>query len=414
MHVGRFTAAVLLLASLAASSGCGTPAATGQTPEWSKERAEFEDVLARWRPFLAELRQLREDYATGEPDQQEELSTRYDEMVKQGQVIEGDLIDTAVAACVKHPDENEDLAGFLATIVQFQLMREEYEDAWKMAQVLIDNKIGDWPDDSSLYYTMCYCAAIAAYAANEFDVADGYLKFLEEKQIRLAGRRNPMVEVVDECRANMAYHKKAWEREQELREQDKLADLPRVLLKTSKGDIELELFENEAPNTVANFVSLVEKDFYRKASDFFRVKPRNMAQAGCPKNNGTGGPDYTIRCECYQPNHRLHFRGSVAMALSGRDTGGSQFYITYRPARDLDGQHTVFGRVVRGIEVLSRLQPREPPDPINEQFVKVPKADKILEARVLRKRNHPYKPKVIPKEEPDSLLEGVGAEYRPF
>jgi cyclophilin family peptidyl-prolyl cis-trans isomerase len=127
-----------------------------------------------------------------------------------------------------------------------------------------------------------------------------------------------------------------------------------------------------------------------------------MAQGGCPNGNGTGDPGYHIRCECDREDHRLHFRGSLSMAHSGRrDTGGCQFFITFRPKRGLDGKYTVFGRVVRGIEVLARLQRRDPPDPINEQFVKAPKADVILEARVLRKRNHPYDPKIILKKKPE-------------
>ncbi len=167
----------------------------------------------------------------------------------------------------------------------------------------------------------------------------------------------------------------------------KADDLPRVELKTTKGTIVLELFENEAPNSVANFISLVEKKFYDGLA-FHRVIPHFVAQGGDPKGDGSGGPGYSIACECYKPNHRLHFRGSLSMAHAGSDSGGSQFFLTFVRTPHLDGLHTVFGRIVDGMDVLSELQRREP-DPHGHSL---PPADKILEARVLRKRNHAYDP----------------------
>ena len=112
----------------------------------------------------------------------------------------------------------------------------------------------------------------------------------------------------------MAAYKAAWEKEQKIRQAEaKADDLPRVLLKTNQGDIELELFENEAPNSTANFITLVEKGFYNGLK-FHRVLPGFMAQGGDPKGDGSGGPGYSIAAEFTKPEHRLHFRGSLAMA----------------------------------------------------------------------------------------------------
>ncbi|MBU4272461.1 MAG: peptidylprolyl isomerase [Planctomycetes bacterium] len=166
--------------------------------------------------------------------------------------------------------------------------------------------------------------------------------------------------------------------------------MPRVLLKTSKGDILIELFENEAPNAAANFISLVENGFYDGLT-FHRVLPGFMAQGGDPRGNGSGGPGYSIACECYKPNHRLHFRGSLSMAHAGRDTGGSQFFLTFVPAPQLDGKHTVFGRVIGEMDVLSNIQRRNPDDK------EAPPPDKIIEAKVIRKRPHEYKPEKMPE-----------------
>lgn len=177
-------------------------------------------------------------------------------------------------------------------------------------------------------------------------------------------------------------------------------DLPQVKLTTSKGEIVLELFENEAPNTVANFISLVKAKFYDGLT-FHRVIEGFMAQGGDPKGDGSGGPDYHIKCECYAENHRNHFTGSLSMAHAGRDTGGSQFFITFRATSHLDGRHTVFGRVVSGMDVLDKLT-RNYSDtgPINGID-----ADKIITAEVVRDRGHEYVPVKVadaaPKSEPE-------------
>ncbi len=181
-----------------------------------------------------------------------------------------------------------------------------------------------------------------------------------------------------------------WKREQELRAAEaKADDLPRVLLKTTRGDILIELFENEAPDTVANFISLVEAGKYDGVK-FHRVIPGFMAQGGDPNtlddnpdNDGQGGPGYTIPCECYTDDARMHFQGSLSMAHAGKDSGGSQFFITHAPTVHLnwakgkrDGSHTVFGRVIKGLDVALALR----------------KGDKIESAKVVRKRDHAYAP----------------------
>jgi cyclophilin family peptidyl-prolyl cis-trans isomerase len=168
--------------------------------------------------------------------------------------------------------------------------------------------------------------------------------------------------------------REAWTREEALRAREARADdLPRVTLTTSRGEIELELFENEAPNTVANFVELVDRKFYDGLT-FHRVIPNFMAQGGCPRGDGSGDPGYRFKDEL-GPGHRLHFRGSISMANSGPDTNGSQFFITHFPTEWLNGKHTVFGRVLKGQEVVDALAA----------------GDKIVKAEVTRRRDHPYK-----------------------
>jgi len=121
----------------------------------------------------------------------------------------------------------------------------------------------------------------------------------------------------------------------------------KAIMSTDCGDIELELFDKEAPNTVENFIKLTKDGFYDGLA-FHRVINGFMAQGGCPNTRegargtpGTGGPGHTIKCEI---NSNKHLQGSLSMAHAGKDTGGSQFFIVHEPQPHLDGVHTVFGK----------------------------------------------------------------------
>jgi cyclophilin family peptidyl-prolyl cis-trans isomerase/HEAT repeat protein len=120
---------------------------------------------------------------------------------------------------------------------------------------------------------------------------------------------------------------------------------------TAKGRIKIELFPQDAPITVDSFVTLARKGFFNGLT-FHRVVPNFVIQGGDPRGDGEGGPGYQIRCEV---NTRPYTRGAVGMALSGKDTGGSQFFITHSPQPHLDGGYTVFGGIVSGMEVVDRI-----------------------------------------------------------
>ncbi len=128
--------------------------------------------------------------------------------------------------------------------------------------------------------------------------------------------------------------------------------MKKAIIESDKGNIVLELFEKDAPNTVANFVKLINKGYYNGLK-FHRVIPNFMIQGGCPVGNGTGGPGYAIKCEI---NSRKHLAGTLSMAHAGKDTGGSQFFITHSPQPHLDGVHTVFGQVIEGMDVVNAIR----------------------------------------------------------
>jgi peptidyl-prolyl cis-trans isomerase B (cyclophilin B) len=133
----------------------------------------------------------------------------------------------------------------------------------------------------------------------------------------------------------------------------------KAVLETAKGRIEAELYADEVPGTVANFEKLANAGFY-DGTTFHRVIANFMIQGGDPYSKtgkgrvGTGGPGYTIKCETEKNVHR-HVAGALSMAHAGKDSGGSQFFICHSPQQHLDGVHTVFGQVSRGMDVVNQI-----------------------------------------------------------
>lgn len=163
---------------------------------------------------------------------------------------------------------------------------------------------------------------------------------------------------------------------------------PKVEMVTSEGTIELELFEDDAPNTVANFVELIEKKFYDGLT-FHRIVKDFMIQGGDPKGTGSGGPGYKFKDEIRGRSNNKNDHYALSMANSGPGTNGSQFFIVTDKAgrAQLDSRHTVFGKVIGGFPVVDKLN--ETPV-AGERPINVPK---IVSVKVLSKRAHEYKVK---------------------
>ncbi len=129
-----------------------------------------------------------------------------------------------------------------------------------------------------------------------------------------------------------------------------------AIIETEKGTMKVELYAEQTPGTVENFIKLAESGFY-DALTFHRVIPNFVIQGGCPNGTGAGGPGYRIKCET-SAERQYHDRGVLSMAHAGRDTGGSQFFICH--SRDntahLDGVHTCFGQVIEGVEVVDDIR----------------------------------------------------------
>jgi cyclophilin family peptidyl-prolyl cis-trans isomerase len=357
--------------------------------------AEFQKTFAQWKDVLRELSTTQAKYRTATADARAELRKHWDESIAKAEAMQTVLIEAAEKAFVEAPNADGQLTEFLLEMTARDLRNDNDEEAMRRAELLRENKCENKYLDQ--------LQGVAAFTLGDFDAAEKYLTAARNAKVPLAvgvplpsgkgGDRDALDNLVKDFLKDPGRYQEAAATEKALRAAEAQADdLPRVLLRTSKGEIEIELFENEAPNTVANFISLVEKKFY-DGLVLHRVLPGFVAQGGDPKGDGTGGPGYAIACECYQPNYRHHFRGSLSMAHAGRDSGGSQFFLSFLPASHLDGKHTVFGRVIKGFDVLGKLQRRDPDDADNADL---PKPDKIIEAKVLRKRDHKYEPTTLP------------------
>jgi cyclophilin family peptidyl-prolyl cis-trans isomerase len=334
---------------------------------------QFKELHGEWDALDKRLNELQGNYATATPAARDEIKKQFTELVARSTEMIPKLRTAAEAAYVAAPNKDAEVTKTLIGMVAYDYRRDEYESALKLAKVLEDNKC-----EETVVFGI---AGQAAYGLDDYETAEKYLT--------IASKAGQLDREGQSKLAGLPEQKKAWAEEQAIRMKEATAnDLPRVKLETSKGTIVIELLENEAPGAVGNFVGLVEKKFY-DGLVFHRVLGNFMAQGGDPTGTGSGGPGYNIYCECEQPTARKHFRGSLSMAHAGKDTGGSQFFLTFRPTTHLNGRHTVFGRVIEGFDVLAKLQRIDPQDPSKVE------ADKIVKAEVIRKRDHKYEPRKV-------------------
>ncbi len=365
--VGVLLGSLVWIAAVPAAETENGPAA-GTTAADAK--ATFTKAQQDLKRLIGELAALQAEYQQPGADKAR-IEKRFNEARNDARAAAASLESSATAVLIAEPD-NAEAVEVVRDVLQGAMASDDPRKALAVAETLQGAGVADGPTllagaTAAMTVSQLDKAAEFVKAAAAAGVEPGSIKSLEES---IAAER-PKVE------AEMA--KRAAEAEAD--------DLPRVQLETTKGTIVVELFENEAANTVANFISLVEQHFY-DGTPFHRVIPQFMAQGGDPTGTGTGGPGYAIACECGLPGARKHFLGSLSMAHAGKDTGGSQFFLTFRPTEHLDGRHTVFGRVIEGFDVLPKLQRTE-----GERAGGQP--DRIVKAEVVRKRDHAYEPEKL-------------------
>jgi len=346
------------------------------TPEMSKEWAGLVQELAVTKEALTGL---KVKFSKGNAAEKRKISNEFNALVAklQSQTTPR-MMELAPAILKRNPDDS--VAAELALETLFQT--NQYAELVRVAE-------GVMKKDPKAQLAANYCG-VGKFATHDFEGAIKVLKAAEVEGLLIPELGGQYLDTAE-------LYVDFWKTEQAIRAKEDAAtgdeQLPIVKLTTTKGDIEILMLENEAPNSVANFISLVEKKYY-DGLKLHRVIPHFMAQGGCPNSRdnpgaaGQGGPGYNIACECYAENARRHFAGSLSMAHAGRDTGGSQFFLTHLPTNHLNpepgktsGCHTVFGRVIQGLDVVEALE----------------KDDEIKSAVVVRKRNHEYVPKTLPE-----------------
>lgn len=347
--------------------------------------AEWNQAVARRLEIFNELQALGKKFkAAEEREEKVKIRDEYDGLIREFEVaVYPKMLDLASDIYGQQPDNLD--AGEI--VMRTAFADDRYEDSGAIAAKLLA------ADRRSR--SIVRIAGFSQFALHNFAEAaellgeakdNGWLDFYQSRYVDHA------TEYVE-----------LWKAEQAIRaEEDALTgddSLPVVELETDRGVIVLQLFEDQAPNTVANFISLIEEGKYDGIA-FHRVEPGFVIQGGDPNslddnpaNDGYGGPGYSIKCECYREDARMHFRGTLSMAHSGPDTGGSQFFITHKPTPGLNpklepekGGHTVFGRVLEGMDVVAATE----------------KGDKIKKATVVSKRPHEYKPETTPDTPPEA------------
>lgn len=337
----------------------------------AQENADaFRELYGRWTAANEDLERMGEAFRDASVEERAEMRTTLLERFKGLREMLPELRAKAISAYQENPNVDADVVDVLMRLAATDIQEDRYLAAREVVSMLLQGQ--------STARGIQDLAGLVAYCQDDFQEAKRFWD--------LARENNAFSETSAGYYASIDQRIAEFDRELKLRaEEEARNDLPIVQFETTKGVLKIVLYEDQAPQTVGNFVSLVERGFYDGLS-FHRVLPGFMAQGGCPVGNGTGGPGYEIPCECYREDRRLHFAGSLSMAHAGRDTGGSQFFLTFRSTPHLDGRHTVFGRVIEGQEVLAELRRVDPMSPNREE------PDKIVRATVVRKREHEYRP----------------------
>ncbi len=329
-----------------------TPAVDESGDDENQALKSFAELNETFKDLESQVTELRSKFQTATPEVKQLLLKKYQEISAESVSLLPRLQAAAEREYALNPNEDEAVTKSLVRLILSNVLREQaaptgslirYDgEALRLAQLLSDN---DCPES---YFKML---TDAPQVANLFSK-----------------------ELINEIM---------------MRRSEVKANLPRVKLTTTRGEIVVELFEDNAPNTVANFIELVNDKYY-DGKTFHRVLSNFMAQCGSADNAGGGSTGFTIACECVRENYRRHFTGTLAMAHAGKNTGSAQFYMTFRRTNHLDGKHTVFGRVVSGLDVLNAIKKTDAADINETEF------DKIETAVVLRKRDHEYKPTRVP------------------
>lgn len=354
----------------------------------SPQAKEYQAAFEAYRAAIADLdgvhvrQQLTTDFST---DSQIKFLTQWADAIDQGQKTLAKWVEKGGELFATDPVKYQSMGASLREMLLADVERDRFDHWPSASKALVQNS-------ASFDEELWRAAGLVALAHCDFDFLEtcwGKLKS-EGKLLNNEGA----------YLSDIGTMRERWARELEFRKKEaEKNDNPQVEFLTTKGRIVVELYEDSAPNAVNSFIYLVEKKYYDN-KNFFRVEKHLCAQTGCEKGDGTGDAGYQFKSETDLPNHRHHFRGSLAVALgadaTGRvnsDSSGAQFYMSFMTLPFLDNTYTVFGRVVHGMPSLGLFRVM---NLANEEERKEGKKrpDLILSARVIRKRDHSYVPTI--------------------
>ena len=356
----------------------------------------FRMLLEKIRKNSAEINHLYSTMPLGFPASQKKYMDQIDALTKQTDQMKIALPKAAIEAFKADPGKDPVASQFVAQtlneMIDPSLPNSVFDPAGALE--IVDTLMDAGADQDVVVLSKGFRAS---FALEDYDRAALMLDRILD--VNPEGDLTQIQQVVEDM-------KEKWQRELMIRRLEKNNDsLPKIKFETTAGNFEVVLYEDHAPNTVANFISLVKKKFYNDLI-FHYVKPGEYIHTGSPNGDNTGGPGYAISSEFNREQIRHFFSGTLGMANTGPDTEGSQFVITHQAIPQLDGQFTAFGRVIDGFDVIRNATAISPEDPPPAEGVKAKEPIRIIKAEVIRARDHEYEPERINKAGISDILGG--------
>lgn len=364
------------------------------TPAKAQSNQEkYDRILRDWKTAAKAASVAGGKFSVAEREESNVLRDEWRNAVDEGNRQMKLLVPVAIELFNELETPPQELTDLMIRITESEFVKGRYETAFELSGLILE---ADPPSDEDPNLNpgterVLVVRMASAAMSNQFSVAkeikEGHPYLLDKLDREASLLFAEIDSLIEQYETEIAIQEKEAEAD----------DLPRVKIKTSKGTIVVELFENEAPDTVGNFIDLVENGWYQDVF-FHRVINHFMAQTGAMNGRGQRlDVGYTIYDECGKLDARMHFRGSLSMAKTGEpDTGSAQFFFNFVPTPFLNQRHTVFGRIISGMDVLERIgRTHEIAENGEEKVIESAvsaRPDTIISATVVRKRDHEYKP----------------------
>ena len=353
-------------------------------------RSAYDASVDELRTALKELKRTEALYLFSDSEESHEHKDHWDTVAAESETLFEEVRDNAYALFLADEQPDDDLQVVVGNLSAGSMAYGHIEVSHRICQKLVELH----PDNEKLAEELIRTEIFN----NKFDDA---VEFKSKNIAKLADYNNKEQLIF----SSIEELKKNFDRELKLREKDKTAELPRVEMKIKgKGSVILELFEDEAPETVANFINLTESGFYdglifHDAANSFLVHG-GWTSMELMSMNKFKSPGYTIYDECRKPERRHHFRGSISMWTQAKQPNScsAEFSILRMPGPNFTRYNlTVFGRVIEGMEIIDNIENTRTVSHEDGSEDLIPEAvpDTIESMKVIRKRDHDYQPRKV-------------------